>query len=287
MKSKPKHQLTVVRAKPNADFDIDRHYRGRKAKYQQHPHRDELYEILDEIDMIGRGVKRWVFYLGRALSDTKRYLGHGQFTTWIKEHCEFSVQSAWIYRKIYEQCLGREQLVESLPLSILGKLCSPGCPGQIREYIFDSIHYGGNVTTNNKTLDRVLRRYKEGRLETASPEITGLIAYWHEEDESKAYLNGLESALASLKKLSEAVTDRTEQASPRWPVMSGEVVTWLTASENEQIEACIQGMVDAANACRPISQIVEEQRRLPEYRALHEAQSQGPVLLLVSGEYGG
>lgn len=121
---------------------------------------------------------------------------------------EIPYSTAMRYRNVFKTCANHPEWVETFSLSILGKLSTPDCPEDFRQYLFEN----GRPDISNKDYDHVLNLYKAGDIDLHSPEMEALCRFDEKRDEyderkkvDRNLMVELRNYRASAASMSEAV----------------------------------------------------------------------------------
>jgi hypothetical protein len=148
-------------------------YLQREKAFRNDPkNRDQLPLIRDEIVLRTKNVKQETYWIGRALTDGKKLLDHGEFQPWIEKNFDFKSSTAHNIMKVYLACIDRPELVQSFQSSVLYQIAAPKFPEDLREHLFE--HGDDLKKIDNKTIIHLLKDYKAGKIDRKDPDIRNL-----------------------------------------------------------------------------------------------------------------
>ncbi|GAB5460208.1 hypothetical protein [Hoeflea alexandrii] len=95
-----------------------------------------LAEIVERVVSLHRKSTGQVFELGECLAEAKSVQPEKRFGRWLKEHCGYSVRSAWNFISVHERLAGHRERLEkqAIPSTALIELAKAE-PGQIEDVI--------------------------------------------------------------------------------------------------------------------------------------------------------
>jgi Tfp pilus assembly pilus retraction ATPase PilT len=118
----------------------------------------QLPLMADEIRARGGVIKRQIYETGQVLTEAKDLMEHGKFKSWIRDQeFDFSYQTANNFMNVYRTCLGRPDIAQTIPLSILYQIAGKGFPKDLREFIL--VNAGGLKKIKSKEIRDIQKRF--------------------------------------------------------------------------------------------------------------------------------
>jgi len=217
---------------------------------------NQLPLIANEIQARVRNIKREIYKIGSLLTDAKKLLDHGEFQPWIEANFDFSYQTANNFRHVFECCLGRPHLTETIKASILYQIAAPNFPDDLREHL---LSHGTNLKDiKNKKMKRVMKRYRKGEIDLDSPEIEDLIDYRKSKDDWKRYHAKLIDSIESLSKLRNTVVKTVDNIN--WPTKGRKNKVKATEEIASNIRDLFSDIDKAISNIRPKIRIVKSMK---------------------------
>jgi len=160
---------------------------------------ERLGILAEEIRVRIKITKREIFTIGELLYEAKKIL-QGGFKQWIADNFDFSYDTAHNFMNVYQCCLGHNDLVENVKSSILYKLSAPSFPDELREFLFSQ---GGLVKMTNRKLEEILKKYKEGGIDSIKDDFEKITEGYRIYDQVMYTLDNLELAIRDLIRFQE------------------------------------------------------------------------------------
>jgi hypothetical protein len=221
----------------------------RLALFKDDPESDKQLPLMaDEIRARGGLIKVQIYETGRVLTEAKALVGHGKFKEWIKgQDFDFGYQTASNFMRVYRVCLGRPDLVQTIPASILYQIASPGFPKDLREFLFENAD--GLETIKSQKIRDICKRVKKKELTLTSPEVKGLVKFNRENNQSQAYEAELDNVFAKLESLEKTIVKLSSGIT--WPTFPGKDRTELTGDQERRVDALTADMVRHIENLKP------------------------------------
>jgi hypothetical protein len=220
----------------------------RLALFKDDPKNDKQLPLMaDEIRARGGVIKREMYEKGRVLIEAKALVEHGKFKRWIGQEFDFSYQTANNFMNVYKSCLGRRQVVETIPASILYKIASPGFPKDLREFIYTNVYRIEEIKI--KKIKDISKRVKKGELPLDSPEVLRLVEWRENNQQAKAYEAELNDNFGKLENLGKTIIKQSSAIT--WPKFPGKDRTEMTAEQAQRVDDVINDMVDHITSLKP------------------------------------
>jgi hypothetical protein len=212
----------------------------------------QLPMILDEIHLRQINIKRDIYFIGGALTDAKKIVGHGNFKKWIEDNLDFSYSTANNLMRVYEVCLGRPEIVESFNPSVLYTMAAPGFPKDLRQYLFDNSDSLDEI--ENDKLKDIYTRFKSGDLDLDSPEVKNLVKYNKNLNNSELYKSQIKKNIEILKNLKNYVDNAAKKMD--WPIWPSRKSTVFSKEEELEIHGLLEDILKCIKDRLPQKHIV-------------------------------
>lgn len=222
--------------------------RNRLSLYENDPKSDKQLPLMaDEIRARGGVIKREMYEKGQVLTEAKPLIAHGKFKSWIAQEFDFSYQTANHFMNVYRTCLGRRQVVETIPASILYQIASPGFPKDLREFIYTNAD--GLKKIKSKIIKEISKRVKKGELPLDSPEVKGLVELRQKSKQSRAYAAELDEVFGKLEHLGKTISKLSSATT--WPIFPGKNRTEMTREQAQRVDDLIADMLGHIENLKP------------------------------------
>lgn len=147
--------------------------------------KEELDDVAYEIDGLVRESKRIAFKLGHMYRIAYQLCPAGTFKKWVEELGFHHSTQAYAYMKVYKVCLGREELAQNIPNTILTKMCEGKFPEDLREQILNcglAEHKSGRPAVKVREIVEAGAKVALGEWSLTGPEVRRLL---YESDEQQ------------------------------------------------------------------------------------------------------
>jgi hypothetical protein len=229
--------------------------------FKDDPRSDKQLPLMaEEIRERGKAIKVQIYETAQVLTEAKDLMEHGKFKSWIRDQeFDFSYQTANNFMNVYRTCLGRPDLVQTIPASLLYQIASSGFPKDLREFILENAD--GLKKIKNKEIRNIQKRFKKKELSINSREVQALVEFREKNKQARAYAAEVTETIVQLEDLSKIIAKRSSTIA--WPPFPGKDRTELTEKHAQQAEDLINDMIGDIENLRPTFKRVK--RILPQF----------------------
>ncbi|NIA07348.1 MAG: hypothetical protein GWP14_06895 [Actinobacteria bacterium] len=149
----------------------------------------DLDEVGDDIGNLVQESKRIAFQLGHLYRVAYKLCPAGEFKQWVQKLGFHRSTQAYAYMKVYKVCLGREELVQNIPNTILLKMCEGTFPEDLREQILSvglAENEYGHPNVKVREIAEAGAKVASGEWSFYGPEVRGLLRQSREEQTEKS-----------------------------------------------------------------------------------------------------
>ena len=198
--------------------------------------------VTNEIHFRIGSIKRNIFEIGKLIIDVKQLLKQGQFSRWIKNDRQVSMNTANNFMNVYRVCLGTPELVTHFKPSILYKICSPSFPDDLRQELL--INAKGVYHHSLKEFLIVVTKFRNGEIGIDSDEVQKLLRQQKNKESGVRYLAELKAIKRDLKNRLKTI-NKLNQSSIVYPLLKEQDPE--TDERYLEIEEMIEKFVDKVN----------------------------------------